>query len=177
MWTRIKDQPAVGKLIARYDQLPVRDRQALGVLTVALLVAILYFAIWRPVSDFREQAEANRENAEQLLAWMQANKAGIRQLGGTGSAVTAGAAVDKPESGRALMALVTRSAGEAGLSLQRFEPSGENAIRVWLEGVAFADVAAWLEQLDARNGVIIDQAAMDRGNEPGRVSVRLTLMI
>ncbi|MFO8142675.1 MAG: type II secretion system protein GspM, partial [Marinobacter sp.] len=88
-----------------------------------------------------------------------------------------GAGVDKPADGRALMALITRSASEAGLSLQRFEPSGENAVRVWLDGVPFADVAAWLEQLDARHAVIIDQASMDRGNEPGRVSVRLTLMI
>lgn len=177
MWARIKDQPAVGKLIARYDQLPVRDRQALVVLGIALLLAILYFGIWRPVADFSNQAEASRENAEQLLAWMQANEATIRRLGGAGSGSSAGAGVDKPEDGRALMALVTRSAGEAGLSLQRFEPSGESAIRVWLEAAPFAEVAAWLEQLDARHGVIVDQAAMDRGNEPGRVSVRLTLTI
>ncbi|KPQ30036.1 MAG: general secretion pathway protein M [Marinobacter excellens HL-55] len=177
MWTRIKDQPAVGKLIARYDQLPVRDRQALGILTVALVLAIMYFAIWSPVSDFRAQAESGRENAEQLLAWMQANESSIRQLAGTDSASSGSAAVDKPADGRALMALVTRSAGEAGLSLQRFEPSGENGVRVWLEGAPFADVAAWIEQLDSRNGVIIDQAALDRANEPGRVSVRLTLTI
>lgn len=177
MWTRIKDQPAVGKLIARYDQLPVRDRQALMVLFVALLVTVLYFAIWRPASDFRDQAEASRENAEQLLAWMQANESSIRQISGADSTALAGAGVDKPADGRALMALITRSASEAGLSLQRFEPSGENAVRVWLDGVPFADVAAWLEQLDARHAVIIDQASMDRGNEPGRVSVRLTLMI
>ncbi|HBC34601.1 MAG TPA: type II secretion system protein M, partial [Marinobacter adhaerens] len=79
--------------------------------------------------------------------------------------------------GRALMALVTRSAGEAGLSLQRFEPSGEDAIRVWLENVPFAEVAAWLERLNGNHGVVIDQAAMDRASEPGRVSVRLTLAI
>ncbi|MBE0485656.1 type II secretion system protein M [Marinobacter sp.] len=177
MMTRIKDQPAVGKLIARFDQLPVRDRQALAALTVALLVALLYFGVWRPVADFSAQAETSRANAEQLLAWMQANEEGIRRLGGASAAASTGAVVDKPADSRELMALVTRSAGEAGLSLQRFEPSGENAIRVWLEATPFADVAAWLEQLDARHGVIIDQAAMDRGNEPGRVSVRLTLMI
>ena len=32
MFSRIKDQPAVGKLIAQYDQLPRRDQQALVVL-------------------------------------------------------------------------------------------------------------------------------------------------
>lgn len=177
MWTRIKDQPAVGKLIARYDQLPVRDRQALTALFIALLVAVLYFAVWRPASDFRDQAEASREHAEQLLAWMQANESSIRRLGGAGATASAGVAVDKPANGRALMALITRSASEAGLSLQRFEPSGENAVRVWLEAVPFVDVAAWLEQLDSRHGVIIDQATMDRDNQPGQVSVRLTLMI
>ena len=176
MLQRIKNQPSMGKMIARYDQLPTRDRQALIVLGVALALVILYFAIWRPIAEFHDKAEANRENAGELLAWMQTNRASIQGLGRSGNRGTA-AGVDKPEDGRALMALVTRSAGEAGLSLQRFEPSGEDAIRVWMEGAPFADVAAWLERLDTQHGIIIDQAAMDRGNEPGKISVRLTLAI
>ncbi|WP_375191270.1 type II secretion system protein GspM [Marinobacter sp.] len=176
MLSRLKDQPAVGKLIAQYDQLPRRDQQALGALAVAVLLAILYFAVWQPAAEFQEQSANARENAGELLAWMQANEQTIRRLGGAGSDTQA-AAVDKPADGRALMALVTRSAGEAGLSLQRFEPSGEGAIRVWLENAPFAEVAAWLERLSADHGVVIDQAAMDRASEPGRVSVRLTLTI
>lgn len=177
MWSRIKDQPAIGKLIASYDQLPSRDRQALLVLTLALFLAIVYFAIWRPAASFHDQALASRDNAGELLAWMQANEPAIKRLSSAGSSSSVNGNVDKPEDGRALMALVTRSAGEAGLSLQRFEPSGEGAIRVWLEAVPFADVGAWLERMNASHGVIIDQAAMDRGNEPGTVSVRLTLAI
>lgn len=176
MFSRLKDQPAVGKLIAQYDQLPRRDQQALGALAVAVFLAILYFAVWQPAAEFQEQSASARENAGELLAWMQANEQTIRRLGGAGSDTQA-AAVDKPADGRALMALVTRSAGEAGLSLQRFEPSGEDAIRVWLENAPFAEVAAWLERLSADHGVVIDQAAMDRASEPGRVSVRLTLTI
>lgn len=175
MLSRIKDQPAVGKLIAQYDQLPRRDQQALMVLAVALFLAILYFAIWRPAAAFHEQAESARDNAGELLAWMQANEQTIQRLGNAGASTAT--AVNRPEDGRALMALVTRSAGEAGLSLQRFEPSGENAIRVWLENAPFAEVAAWLENLNGNHGVIIDQAAMDRASEPGRVSVRLTLTL
>ncbi len=111
---------------------------------------------------------------------MRANETTIQRLGSAGgAATTAAGGADKPEDGRALMALVTRSAGEAGgLSLQRFEPSGEGAIRVWLENAAYADVAAWLERLHSNHGVVIDQAALDRGgNGPGQVSVRLTLAI
>ncbi|MBY5935921.1 type II secretion system protein GspM [Marinobacter nauticus] len=177
MWSRIKDQPAVGKLIARYDQLPTRDCQALTALGIALLLALIYLLIWQPVTQFHDRAASNRENAAELLAWMQANETTIQRLGTTGGAATTAAGADKPEDGRALMALVTRSAGEAGLSLQRFEPSGEDAIRVWLENAAYADVAAWLERLHSNHGVVIDQAALDRGNGPGQVSVRLTLAI
>ncbi|MBC7185154.1 MAG: type II secretion system protein M [Marinobacter sp.] len=176
MLSRIKDQPAIGKLIAQYDQLPRRDQQALMVLSIAVFLGILYFAVWRPVSVYYEQSMAARDNGGELLAWMQANEPAIRRLANSGGAATA-AGVDKPENGRALMALVTRSAGEAGLSLQRFEPSGEDAIRVWLENAPFGPVAAWLENLNENHGVVIDQAAMDRASEPGRVSARLTLTI
>ncbi|AHI27916.1 type II secretion system protein GspM [Marinobacter similis] len=175
MFEKLKDQPSVGKLIAQYDQLAKRDQQALLVLIVAVLVGLLYFAIWRPATTFHDSAVADRENAAELLAWMQANESTIKRLSSASSDGSAGTS-DLPD-GRALMALVTRSARESGLALQRFEPSGENAIRVWLEDAPFAEVAAWLEQLKSGNGVIIDQAAMDRADEPGRVSVRLTLTI
>lgn len=176
MWTRFKNQPAIGKLVARYDQLPSRDRQALSLLAVALLIALLYLLVWQPVTGFHDRAEASRKSAAELLAWMQANEQTILRLGQAGSS-SGTSGVDKPQDGRALMALVTRSSGEAGLSLQRFEPSGEGAIRIWLENAPYADVAAWLERLHSSHGVIIDQAAMDRGNEAGKVSVRLTLAI
>lgn len=175
MLNRIKDQPAVGKLIAQYDQLPRRDQQALTVLAIAVLVGILYFAVWSPAVAFHDDAVNERERAAELLAWLETNRDALERLSGADSGQ--GGNTDTPEDGRALMSLVTRSAGEAGLSLQRFEPSGDNAVRVWLEGAPFTDVAGWLEDLNARHGVQIDQASMDRQNDPGIVSVRLTLTI
>lgn len=176
MWNRIKEQPAVGKLIAQYDQLPRRDQQALAVLAVAILLGILYFGVWRPATSFHNEAADARENATELLAWLEANRQSLERLSSAGAGQGSTGA-DTPEDGRALMALVTRSASEAGLSLQRFEPSGEDAIRVWLEGARFTEVASWLEQLNTGHGVLIDQASMDRQNDPGIVSVRLTLTI
>jgi len=175
MWSYLRRQPAIGKLIARYDQLPARDRQALTVLAFALLLAVLYFMVWRPAVEFNDRALSSRENARELLAWMDANESAIQAL--SANETTASGRVNRPGDGRALMALVTRTAGEADLSLQRFEPSGDDAVRVWLDSVAFADVAGWLEELTVEHGIIIDQASMDRANDPGVVSVRLTLTI
>jgi len=176
MINRLREQPLVGKLTAQYDQLPRRDQQALIVLAIAIFIGLLYFAIWRPAVTFHDNAISKRENAEELLAWLDANRSAFQRLSG-GASGQATTSVDKPADGRALMAVVTRSAGESGLALQRFEPSGEDAIRVWLEQVPFGQVAGWLETLNKENGVEIEQASMDRQNEPGLVSVRLTLKI
>lgn len=175
MFGKLKENPSVTRLIARYDQLPRRDQQALKIMVLTLVLALLWFAVWRPVTDYHEQARASRENASELLAWMQQNRTAIRSLGEGGENTSTNA--DKPEDGRQLMATVTSSAREAGLDLQRFEPSGDSAIRVWLEDVPFDQVAQWLEGLNANHGILIDQAAMDRRETPGMVSVRLTLAI
>lgn len=176
MINRLKELPIVGKMIAQFDQMPRRDQQALMVLGIAVILGILYFAIWRPAVSYHDNAVNSRENAAELLAWMDANRASLQRLSG-GALGQSSANVNKPADGRALMALVTRSAGESGLTLQRFEPSGNNAIRVWLEKVPFGQVASWLEMLNIDNGVEIEQASMDRQNEPGLVSVRLTLTL
>jgi len=176
MLGKLREQPAFGKLIAQYDQMSQRDQLALKVLAVALFLGLLYFALWRPITVFHEHSASARDNAAELLAWMQTNKASIQRLANA-NGTTTNTVADKPADGRALMALVTRSARESGLTLQRFEPSGSDAIRIWIENAPFSRVAAWLESLKNDHGVVIDQAAMDKSGTPGEVSVRLTLTI
>lgn len=175
MISNLRENPSVKRMVARYDQLPRRDQQALKLMTVVVLAALIWFAIWQPVDQYHDQAVEDRQNAAELLAWMQENQVTIRELSGNSS--SAGNSAQKPADGRELMATVTSTAREAGLDLQRFEPSGDQAIRVWLENVPFTQVAAWLEGLSSNHGILIDQAALDRRETPGIVSVRLTLAI
>ncbi|MFC4259007.1 type II secretion system protein GspM [Marinobacter lacisalsi] len=175
MISKLKENPSVKRMITRYDHLPRRDQQALKLMILAVSVALVYFVIWRPVDQYQDQALSDRQNAAELLAWMQENQVTIREL--SGNKGSAGNNAQKPADGRALMATVTSTAREAGLNLQRFEPSGDDAIRVWLEDVPFTKAAAWLESLSSKHGILIDQAALDRRETPGIVSVRLTLAI
>ena len=176
MLSHFRENPHFRKLTSYYDHLPRRDQQALAVLAIALFLGLLYFAVWRPAVSFHDTAVAQRQNAEQLLVWLEANRASLQRLSGAASGQSA-ASSGKPQDARALMALVTRTAGESGLTLQRFEPGDEDSIRVWLDSARFSQVAGWLERLKSKNGVKIEQASMDRQNEPGTVSVRLTLKI
>lgn len=170
----LREQPLIRKLTARYDQLNRRDQQALLLLVVALLLAVLYLAVWKPAADFRDRAVASRDNAIALVTWIRSNEQALENLA---EQRRRGQSEAAPEDGRQLMSRVTGSAREAGLSLQRFEPSGDNAMRVWLEDAPFNQVARWLEELVGEHGITIDQASVDRADAPGRVGVRLTLQI
>lgn len=174
MLAKLKEHPTVGKLVAQYDHLGKRDQQALIILLVALALAVIYFGIWRPAAEFRDEAEGSKENAGELLGWMAANRQAIQSLAQSGGSNNQSSQIS---DSRALMSTVTRSAGESGLSLNRFEPSGESAIRVWLENVPFQSVAGWLERLNDEFGIVVEQASFDRQDTPGIVSARLTLTI
>ena len=174
MMQQLSKNPSVQKLITQYDHLPRRDQMALQVMAVAVGLFLLYFLIWRPASGFNEDALDERQSAADLLAWMQQNEGEIRNL--AASSENAGVASQITNT-RSLMATVTSSASEAGLSLQRFEPSGESGMRVWIEDAAFNQVARWLENLTQQYGIAVDQASIDREDDPGIVSVRLSLEI
>lgn len=174
MINKLKTNPSIQKLITQYDHLPRRDQMALKVLSAAVFLFLIYFVIWRPAADFRQNALEERESAAALVGWLDQNRTEIAAIGQSNAPSGASSTISDT---RSLMATVTSSANAAGLSLQRFEPSGETGMRVWIEDAPFRIVAGWLDQLSKQYGIIIDQAAMDRDDVPGVVSVRLTLQI
>ncbi|MAL99329.1 type II secretion system protein GspM [Hydrocarboniclastica marina] len=163
--------PALQKLSSAYDHLPRRDQRAVQLLAVALAIVVVIFLIWRPAHQYSEDAEARAKAAAEAAAWLEVNLEQARQLVSSGQNSPA----QRVDDSRSLMSTVTVSAQEAGLSLQRFEPSGEDKMRIWLDNSAFDDVARWLETLAEQYGIVVDQAAIDRAGEPGRVNVRITL--
>ena len=68
MFAKLMESPSVKRLITKYDHLPRRDQQALKLMIVAVLLALVYFAIWRPIDQYHDQALASRQSAEELLA-------------------------------------------------------------------------------------------------------------
>lgn len=172
MLNRLRTSPLVLKAVAAFDQLPTRDQRALQLLGAALLIFILFFGIWRPAHEFHLRGARDLAQAQELVSWMHAHEAEARQLARNGQQ-SAATVVDS----RSLLTTVTTSAQQSGLALQRFEPSGERGMRVWLEDVPFTTLAAWLEKLDRQYGIKVDQASIDRGQTPGLVTARLTLKI
>ncbi len=171
MLNRLQQWPPLQKLRARYDHLGQRDQRALQVMALALLIALIYLAIWKPVADFRNDARADMETARDLVGWIQSQEPAARNLRAGGS----GARQELREG--ELLRTVTESANRSGMPLQRFEPSGDRAMRIWLDAAPFTDLTQWLAHLQSEYGIGVDQASFDRTDEPGFVSARLTLQL
>ena len=153
---------------ARWQALPLRDRRALAVLAAALAATLSWLAVVAPVMGYA-QREVERLAAEQEnLAWMQANAAAARQAARNGAGAL--------PAGQSLLAAVNASAREAGLNLQRFEPEGEEKVRVTLENAVFIDVMRWVVGLEARYGIAVLNFTADHPpGQPGLANIRLTL--
>lgn len=155
----------IAPLQARWRQLPVRDQRALAAMVGALAVAVLWFALAVPAMNYAQSAREDLESARADLGWMQANAGRARQLAGAGGL----------QAGQTLLSAVNASAQQAGLNLQRFEPDGEQRVRVTLENAVFTDVMRWVVDLERRYGVRVEHFNADVQAQPGIANIRLTL--
>lgn len=169
MFESISQNPSVVALRRQYDGLPARDQLALKVLVVALVVALAYFAAWVPAKNYMESAERQLQKSQEVLATVEANKAALRKLSRNSGSNT------KRLDSQQLVSSVTNLAKRQGVALKRFEPSGENKVKVWVDSVSFDKMIAWLAAMDRTLKVSVDQISLETEEESGLVSARLTL--
>lgn len=170
MLEAIRRIPAVHSAIAQYDQLSQRDRRALQVMTAAFALAFLYLAVWRPIVEFRNEGFERMQQARERVAWISAREQDLKRIAQAGQSNRQDSLGDAD-----LLKTVTESANQSGLPLQRFEPSGDDAMRLWLEAVPFTDLTQWLAHLQSKYGLAVEQASLDRSDKPGLVDARLNL--
>lgn len=153
----------------RWQGLPPRDRLALLLLGGFLLLVLLYLLAWKPAQQHARDARDYYQHERELHAYLSANAERARGLqGGQQPQVQS---VDAAS----LQGLLTRSAAEHGLSIERLDNQGEDGVQINLQGVAFAELLRWLVELEGR-GVRIEESGLDRVGD-GRVDARLNLRV
>ncbi len=122
-----------------------------------------------PVAFLEALSEERQYFTEQraLHAYIQQQAPNVRQA----DAAAPQAQIDPA----ALQGMVTASAAQAGLSVERLDNEGEGAVQVALQPAPFAKLLPWLEQLNGQ-GVQVAEAGLDRQVD-GRVSARLSLRV
>lgn len=156
-----------------YKHKPASDQRAINVLVVFFLAVGMYFVIWQPSRAALAQAQSYYENRHEQYQWVKRNEVEIRELLGQ-----RGESAQQALGGRSLLSIVTDSAKKQGIQLKRFEPKGESAVNLWLEGADFNKLVIWLDGLRDQYEVRVDQVAIDRDpQKPGLVGVKLQLSV
>ena len=61
------------------------------------------------------------------------------------------------------------------MSFKRYQPVGDSGLSLWLENSAFNQLVLWLERLEKRHGIRVDEISVERAAQDGVVNVRLVL--
>jgi general secretion pathway protein M len=168
-----KQFPVLAKGFTWFYGLSRRDQMALGWLLIALLVFFLYLLVWRPAHSYLARSRAEAEQAYVDLVWMKENELRARQLTRQNPVNSAGSGL----AGKSLLSVISSSAQKFKIELQRFEPRGDSRVNVWLDKVSFDHMMLWIEELNGRYGVMVEQITVDQTDQPGVVSARMSFQI
>ena len=151
-------------LAQRWRSLPPRDRLALSLLALFVGGVLLYLLLWQPAQQRLQTARAAFEQERALHAYLQEKAPQARNV-----ALKPQVSLDPAR----LQGLVTASAAEQGLAIDRVDSDSDGALQVSLQPAPFTQLLRWFTTLQEQ-GVAITEAGLDRGEE-NRVSTRLTL--
>lgn len=162
--SRVMASDAGQRLLAFHDQLGERDRLALRGLGWFGAAVLLYTLLVSPLLAHVESAERRLQNEMELLSWLRAH-----------DTVAGGAASPAASGEEPLATVVNSTAEEGGLAIRRYEPAGDDGVRLWMEGANFNALVKWLFLLEGTHGIKASEFSIEREADPGKVSVRITL--
>jgi len=149
------------KLKQYYQQLSEREQRLL-ISGGLLLLALLYWAVWAPLTQGLAAQKKALDNQQELLVWVQQNANRALQLqGSTGQAV---------KFTGSLAQTVNQMAGRLNINITRMQPQGDE-LQVWVDQVAFNDVLSWLQSME-NAGIRIMDLDVAESNAPGQVKIR-----
>lgn len=154
-------------MMSFWNSLPARERRTLLLGALALAGIAFYALLWEPLGRETQRLQQHTSQQQALLAWMQDAAARLQQ-----APAEQVAAADLPP-----LLAVERSLEKTALagSIKRRQPDGENRVRLWLEGVPFDALPAWLARLEGDFGLTVRQIRIDPTDAPGRVDAQITL--
>ncbi|MEH6344752.1 MAG: type II secretion system protein M [Bermanella sp.] len=147
-----------------FDGLTSRDQLMVKSISMAIFLALIFIWIWQPSQVAKHKSE-QRFNSE--LTFHNKMKE---------NAFHFGVANKNPSSskGGSILGVVNNTAKAKNITLKRFEPEGQQGLRVWLDSANFNSVIDWLEILETQKGISIEQISIDKVS-PGLVNLRAVL--
>ena len=157
--------------LERYRELQPRERVMVSVGAVVVLVTLVYLLLWEPFANARTKQMAALAEQRALAERLETIGAAVQKAQRAGVAAIQG----REQSLLTLVDQLGRSA-ELGKAPARLQPEGDNEVKVWFEDVPFDALVRWMATLEARYGVQITAAELERRAGEGLVNARLTVI-
>lgn len=157
------EHPLLEKLLTFYHSQSSRDQNALKGLFSFILAIGLIFGLAVPAHKSLMAAISEYETRTAEFDWLKSNEQKARQ-----------SQKSSPHSGEALETIATKTAGDVGIALQRYEPTVDGGLRIWLENIPFESLVRWIQILATSQGISVQQVEIER-KTPGIVNVSLIL--
>jgi general secretion pathway protein M len=150
------------KVSEQWLTLSEKDKKAAILLMISTLLAIIVFGVIQPIRSYQA-------NAVDSLAKSQETYQSLVEIAPQALANNS----DSPTfSTSSLNSEIRRQAVRNGITIQRFEPDGDN-FKVWLDEARYPAMVKWLSSLEAM-GIAHIELTLESKNKPGFVSVRVT---
>ncbi len=161
---RVRGNKQFQQLSQAYFGLGARDRLAVNILCWVLSLYLLMTIVVSPALRHLFDAEKNYQQQIENHAWIVAQQPIVKEMLESKPSVREGS----------LLSIASATAKEFDISFNRFEPVGEDKVRLRLDQVEFNALVSWLGVLEADKGIVAVDISLDAASS-GYVSVRLTI--
>ncbi|MFZ0257002.1 MAG: type II secretion system protein M [Gammaproteobacteria bacterium] len=152
------------------EKLTRREQLAVVIAALTVIGFSLYLFYWQPMNAEQDRLRTHLAEQFEALVWMQQAAEEVRQLRGENRSMP------QERTQESLLALVDRTArATIADGINRLEPDGEHAVKLWLKDVSFDSLLPWLQELQTAWGVQTTVVSLHRAEQPGLVTGRLVL--
>jgi general secretion pathway protein M len=150
-------------LLNWWNERSLREQRLLAVMIAILVGVVAWLGVARPIAMARDAAEMRHARAVAALGK-------VRELSGRFDALRARPlpAIDEP-----LVAFLGRSAGDAGLPVERLEAEGSDRAVLTVMAVRPPAVFGWIQRVEVRHGLIVERLSATR-NPDTTIAVQAT---
>ena len=156
-----------------WETLQTRERYMVLAATALVVFTILYFAIWTPISSGRDNKQNRVEAKQETVAWMMQKKQEVEHLKRINPNM-----FNRSNDSRSLLAVVDTGAKQMGVrpAITRIQPKDDDSVQIWFEDIAFDYLIVLLGELQRRNNIDVADVSLDRSEQVGKVSGKVTLI-
>lgn len=150
-----------------WQSISEREQQLSLISAVFLIIAILYWGMWQPLSKQLENSQIKLQRAEQTLRWVESRSKEIVQAGGA----------KKSHSGKkqSLAKVLNRTAKKHNITFSRVVNKKEQ-VEVWIDEVEFNRFIGWLTNLSNSYGVSVVKSDISNTETQGKVKINRLLL-